>query len=232
MGCDRYEEVLNDLAAGAEATPALQAHLRECAACRERLDAQRHLLSELESGLAEVLRVTPSPGFEARLRAGLAEDERRKSRLVPWALALAAGLVIASLLAWKVIGQRRPSSPEPQVAVSTPAPVAETPSAEPARPDPPAAPLIQRRMAATAQGQPRIGRRPARVKEPEVLVPPGQEEAIAQLLAMLRSRRVEPGSLLADGLAATTPLADITPLVIPPLESAAPLEISERRSDS
>jgi hypothetical protein len=69
------------------------------------------------------------------------------------------------------------------------------------------------------------------VREPEVIVPPGQEEAIERLVLLLRFRVVKPGSLLKEGPSAETPLARLEPLDIPPLDTLAPDDV-ETRSES
>mgnify|MGYP001260768810 CR=1 FL=1 len=68
-------------------------------------------------------------------------------------------------------------------------------------------------------------RRPGRRAEPEVLVPPGEGEALLQLVALVQRERLVPLSLGAAGQPSPD-LAELRPIDIQPLESV-PLDPAE-----
>ena len=72
----------------------------------------------------------------------------------------------------------------------------------------------------------RIERQPRVPEVPEVIVQPGQMEAVMQFAQMLNSGQIDGAKLLADLKAADQPLEvqplEIKPLVIAPLETPKP----------
>ncbi len=85
----------------------LEAHLRECAACRARLEDLRALA---EAARAQLSRFAPSPAFEARLAAAI--GGRAAPRRV-WLAAAGATLAAAALL---LLFVRRPEGPDRRLA--------------------------------------------------------------------------------------------------------------------
>lgn len=97
MNCEQMDDLMLDVAAGAgEATPALDEHLRGCAACAARLADMRKTMALLDEWQAP----EPSPYFETRLAARMRE-ERAKPERAAWlawfrlpVLAGALGLIL------------------------------------------------------------------------------------------------------------------------------------------
>src|SRR5436309_1680369 len=100
---------------------AVEAHLRRCDRCRRELEATRRTVALL----ADLPRRELSAGFEAGLRARLANTQRRRGRprylSAPWPsrfrrLALAGALAAAALAlgVWRL--QDLPQSPQPAPA--------------------------------------------------------------------------------------------------------------------
>src|SRR5712692_1793195 len=104
---------------------AVRAHLAECGPCRAALDEYRRLDSVLEEWKA----VEPTPGFDARLRAGLEQSATAPASNL-WGLGwspiwgsgslrwLAPALALAMVVVVSVVALRmHPSSPAPGSAV-------------------------------------------------------------------------------------------------------------------
>ena len=232
MACERYRDALTDVAAGEPATAAVEAHLASCEACRAELHALRRALAVADAEMAGLASAEPSPGLAARIRQAAAEPspEWRFGWLWP-AVAAAATLLVALAV---VLGRGTGPTPSPasQWMLARPQPIG-TPAAEPPGED--AAPADERAFAGAfrgngptprvaAQGDPRftrVGTRDDRPPEPEVLVPPGEGEALLRFVAQLQRRAVAPDSLLVADLSAplTEPRAvEIAPLEIIPLD--------------
>ena len=231
MACERFRDALTDVAAGAPAPAGVEAHLATCEACRAELDALRQALAVADVEMAGVVAAEPSPELGARIRQAVAEANPSPAWRLGWvwpATAAAATLLVA-LAVW--VGRTPP--PEPRVAVdagrpviprdvrlpgdggealsTVPGPSARRGSAIPADPSPPgssSAPREDRSLPA----------------EPEVLVPPGEEQALLRLVALVHRERHAPAAFLAAGQPSTDlaePAAlDIKPLEIVPLEPA------------
>jgi len=229
MRCDRYEQDLTAGAAGGAITPDLEAHLEVCAACRGRRAEKQAVLGHIDQVLTSHLDVEPSPALRSRVISRVAQAEGKRRRLAPWAAAaaLAAGLGIALLAGGGVGRHRHPSdtSFERGIATGPTVPAGGALKAERATPIPtvPTAGaavtphVVRRRSPPTAA-------RPAAAPEPEVLVPPGQEEALRRFVAGLRA---EPGT--ARPLLRATATVD-SPVPPPPLIHI-PVLASEPLSD-
>jgi len=102
MKCNEINELLPDLAAGlASATPAVNDHLRSCAACTGTLADFRKTMALLDEWQAP----EPSPYFDTRLRARLREEAamqpagwwawaRRPALVLSLAVAIVVGVSI------------------------------------------------------------------------------------------------------------------------------------------
>lgn len=216
MACDRYRNALADLAAGGGAAPEVDAHIERCEVCRGELEVQRRALALVGTELERLLASEPSPDLPARIHRTVVEDEGSRwwpHRARP-VLATAAALVIAlgAVATWRVAS--RPSSSdqhpsirrEPTGRITPPAPVvsapgpAEGPGApalEPggALPAPGEGPRFPATVPSSSEAEPPVRTTPG-AAEFEVLVPPGQEEALLRFAAELQSRVVTPDSLL------------------------------------
>jgi anti-sigma factor RsiW len=270
MPCERYREALADVAAGAPAPAAVEAHLASCGACRAELRVLQRALAVADAEMAGLLAAEPTPELAVRIRQAVAEAESRGPALshelssawrFGWlwpATAAAATLLVALAVA---LGRGTESTPAPRVAVSSdrPEPTGSTRVPEPrgefviprdsdrtgpegsagtadtSSPGPADAPRGDR-VVAKATGELPVRARddgvPTRAPsadrraipaEPEVLVPPGETEALLRFAALLQRRAVAPDSLLVADLSA--PLAEpraveLAPLVIIPLDPA------------
>ena len=235
MACEEFRDSLNDLAASGPAAPALEAHLAACDACRVELEGLRRVLAIANAELGSLLSAAPSPEFAARIRTAVSEapvaPSWRPAFWLPFAAVAAALLVAVGLFAL-----RNQQSRSTTVAVETqraadsvekPTPTGErAPVVAPAAPvlTPPAAvasassaaPAIRPAPVRTAASSARPDTSRAPAVEPEVLVPPGEAEALLRFAASVRQRRVAPGSLLVADLSA--PLDESSYVQIRPLE--------------
>jgi len=69
MKCTQIGEQLMDMAAGVPVEAEVEAHLRSCTGCAERLESLRQTMNLLDEWQAP----EPSPYFEVRLQARLPE---------------------------------------------------------------------------------------------------------------------------------------------------------------
>lgn len=245
MDCERYKTSLADAAAelsgvagGAREalSPAcaaeMRVHLESCAACRQELEAQRRLLAAIERGLAANLGQEPSPEFAVRVRQRLAE-ERLPARawFSGWVPVAAGALAVLALVAvWFVqrdsssrgtMSSARKRSGSQQAQNVVPAPQESIgPRRVPAERVPRAPADLGADFAPKA-----VGSRAARSAEPEVLVPPGQRDAVLSFYAAALSRRADVSSLFRE----QRPL-EPEELKIPRLE-VAPLDTERKPSE-
>jgi hypothetical protein len=230
MACERFRDALADVAAGEPAPAGVHAHLASCEACRADLAALRRALAVADAEMAGLLAVEPTTELAVRIRQAVAESDPSPGRRFGWlwpAVAAAATLLVALAV---VLG--RTPLPEPRVAMDAPRPDPVIPrdfggtgpegSAVPADPSP-----------ADANAGARGGRVPARSRsvgrhaipaEPEVLVSPGEAEALLRLVALVHRERLTPPVLGVAGQPsadlAELALIDIKPLEIVPLDPA------------
>jgi hypothetical protein len=245
MGCERYEEELTDAAIGTPASPDLERHLASCAACRSRLEGERRLMAGTDRILRDVLSVEPSPGFEARLLRAVRHAAPAASRswwaLRGWTVPMAAGLgllLVGGGLMWRwawPAPSPRQTAAGPAVRASSPSSTAVE-SAVPVRgpeSSPPVGAVEPDRVAEAPPRRPAVPPRPS-AREPEVLVPPGREQALAQFVAMLRDERVEPPKGLTEPTDPQSLLAEPEPLEIPDLQPEVPSDtvLRDGRSES
>lgn len=235
MRCDDYDGDLIDCAAGAAASSGLEAHLGDCLACRQRLATQHELLAAFDRSLRTRLATEPSPAVLERVASGLATPQATtfssRRGMAAFAACLATAVVVGGILS-------RPSpvaapvvtaatEPAPKVARRVGAPSEMSPS------EVATAVLVMPRRA------PHATSRPARVlsevrREPEVLVPPGQEEALRQFVISLRNDPRGSRPLLRAAASVEDAVEAPPPLDIPPLDGGAPPHAADpiERSDS
>lgn len=224
MACERYEDALTETAAGAPPAAGLESHLAGCARCREELAALRRTLALVDSDLRQLVAVEPSPELAVRIRRAAAEAEPQTTSRPVWLWpALAAAAVL--MLAVATVTRREPSqahvaTSESRVPQVTPSP--ELPRGIPAAPEGPRAVVarpVPRDHARAAET-----RRPVAPSEPEIIVPPGETEALLRLVARMDRDKLAP-PVLASVDRPSPELAelrsiDITPLEIVPLDPA------------
>jgi hypothetical protein len=244
MACEQFRDALTDVAAGGPAPAGALAHLAVCEACRMELDTLRRALATADAELAERLSAEPSPGLAARIRRAVAEAEDPAARRFGWlwpAVAVTATLLVALVV---VAGRSTPPTSGSRLAAD--AARAEAKGSAPVAP-PSGGPVISRDLDGRgpegsagpaeashgeAAAQARADRAPERARlvgrrakpaEPEVLVPPGEAEAVLLFASHLQGRPVEPGSLLVADLSAPLPepnALEITPIEFVPLDPA------------
>jgi len=174
-------------------------------------------LRDAEDALREALRVEPSPALLARVRADAAGA--RPSRGAAWLGAAAAALVIGVAAAFVV---RTPGAPAPTPA--SPAP----PRIEQAFENEAPAPVVPSASARPLTSRAPKPPPPVAPSSAEVIVVPGQAQALARLVELVWSGEVPPPRALLepDDALASLPLPEpvrIEPLTIAPLDPYASL---------
>ena len=238
MACERYKVSLADAALG-ELEPApeaeLRAHLENCAACRAAFDAERRLVAAIDWGVAASVAAEPSPELAARVRQRI-EAVRVPARpwfagswIGRWVPAAAGALVVLALVTmW--LARREPARPgTPESAKNVPS---QHHSQSGARvPDESVTPRVRPVGSAAGSRRPHIVRKVVlKAAEAEVLVPPGQREAILQLYEAVRSRRADAASLLAKRGSLEPVALKIAPLEVAALDlDSKPLEAASDR---
>ncbi len=124
MNCNSFKDVMLDLATGVPASEEAEAHVRECAACREQLAGLRATMSALDDWVVP----EPSAYFDTRLHARLREErekEQEPSGVFAWlrrpALAgagIAALVIGASISIFQGHNNTGSMTPKNDVAVS------------------------------------------------------------------------------------------------------------------
>jgi hypothetical protein len=210
--CERSKTALMEVALGGAAPPALAAHLEGCAPCRAWLADQRRLIGRIDAELRASLRVEPSPAFLAQVRqrvdaASVAPRWWRIDRLV------SAAIAVVVLFAAFVRFAGRPSEPL-ATPTSTRSEGARALGPAPRSPSPERPITV-----AAARAAVRVERTHAAPREPEVLVPPGQEALLRRFIEPIRRGRVDAASLLSAETAEPVELktTDIEPIEIKPL---------------
>jgi anti-sigma factor RsiW len=216
MDCTRYETALSEHALGEPLSPALEAHLASCEACRAELASGQRLRVAIDAALDGVRQIEPSPTFLARARAAALEASRPSPRFGPfgrlaWNPAAAVAMV-ALAAALGVIMARGPQRSADPIA---PSPAASPgPSVRPSSTAPPAAASLPPAVLPVGGGS-RLARTSA--DRLAVLVPPGQEEAIVRLAVLVATGAVAPPASLVNPPDPTQPLTPPAELSLPPL---------------
>ncbi len=216
-------ELIDSAGVASGPDPAVAAHLRECAACRERVEEARALAAEARRILA---RAVPSgqgasavpPFDEVLVRAGRAADPR--ARAVPWrGLAWAATVVMAVGVGWYARGEllERPT-------LLRDAPVAAAPNAGLEQTGDDRAPSsLDTLPAAAAQASVAATPSPARALASEPTAPADRDEAAT---AVGGRGAVAPADSVAAAARQERPVA---PAEAPRPPAAAPPEARARR---
>jgi len=226
MSCERYRDWMTNAAAGElpeNRRSELENHARECATCRQEFQRVRTLMEAIDLGVTAQAAAEPSPRFLEQVRQRIRDEASVASwwnaRWVP-ALACAAVLIVAASLwtLWPRTGTRHGLT----ASSAAPSPVQPV---RPAAVRTTAKPKItpERRGSMVALAHParkldarRIERQSAAPEIPEVIVQPGQMEAVMQFAQALDSGQIDGAKLLADLKAADQPLK-IKPLETPEL---------------
>jgi hypothetical protein len=226
------------LAAGLPAPAGLEAHLGSCEACREELHVLRQALAVTDAEMAGLATAEPTPELAVRIRQAVAESDPSPGWRFGWlwpATATAATLLVALAV---FLARGTLSAPESRMAVDArrPQSAGSTRAVEAAGADglndvvTPRSPGQAGRRGVRSPGG-SLGTRQAgvprddRAREPEVLVPPGETEALLRFVALVHRQRLAPTSLAAAGQPSVD-LAELAPIDIKPLE-IVPLDPAE-----
>ena len=188
MACDRFTRELNDHALGAPLGTAAAAHLATCSSCQLRMERETRLMATIDFAIEQVGGARPAADYQVRLR------EKASVRIQSWSgrwllagATLAAAAVLVAI-AFDVRPSRRADGapqdgPRAIIAGKAPGVPAKAPPTLTAAPQPARNPMTRPDVSA-------VPRRNVR-GEADVLVPTGQPEVIARLLASLSAQ--EPG---------------------------------------
>jgi hypothetical protein len=210
MGCQRYQSWITDEALGALAENRereLLSHASECAACSATLDRSRVLHQAIALGMAETASAEPSPELTARVRQRISQTTQptrwRLAALFPVA---AGALAVAALFLLWLRPQAPPkapdSAPPPQSTATIRRPPTELPRHSGEGPA-----EMNRRLSRTRNAAPAF----------EVLVPPGELQAVVQFVAALNSAGVVRAQLKTNLEETRNPL-EVKSLEFPALE--------------
>jgi len=100
--CERYRDDVDDVAAGATASSALQSHLTTCEMCAAELDRKRGLLARIEGVARNMMAAQEASDFLepvfARVKATY-QDRARQRAWWPAGIAAAAAVVVLGIFA-------------------------------------------------------------------------------------------------------------------------------------
>jgi len=238
MACRQYEEALRELAAEqgragagnaeAEREMRLRAHLETCVECGEAFQVEQRLYADMDAALREEVNIVVPGSLAPRIRAAVETDAER-ARAMFWRAPAFAALAALSIALTVFIGLRgrHDGSPPPQTGVHAPSPAAQAiPSARQAAPQE----MVTTKRHAEAVRVPQPRELPPRRPSTEVLVPAGQEEAVARLLVGLQRGDIKGEMLLAQRADFASALPEIAPLEIRPVV-VRPVKVPEADSE-
>ena len=222
MSRERFHTELADVAAGEPASATVSAHLEACPSCLAELAALRRALALADEALGEIAGAEPSPGLRARIRSAAADVPAPRPRHWAW---MASAAVLTAAVFLTAAGRARwleTHRQQPLAAIASPAPSPARPAPHEGRPMTSQTTTLSHGPVAgraSAKVEPRRGTSTARrgLAQPEVLVPPGQQEALVRFVALVRAQRRAPPAFAAAG-EPSADLAEPAPLVIEPLE--------------
>ncbi len=216
MACKKYAGWLTHAALGQLFAPSryseLVAHLGNCESCREDFQRTQTALSLADRVVDALTSGEPSSQFVPRLRARIANESARVrsawTARVPIAASALIFIAIVGITAAKWIERDAARAPLAVVASIPSEPAIATSSAV--------------RAAAAAQKTPSMRGNPhaaSRQRTPDVLVAPGQMEALLRLAEITQHRRARAAIEIARHDEFVQSL-EVTPLEIKPLEVA------------
>ncbi|MGB6483195.1 MAG: hypothetical protein WBE86_06880 [Candidatus Acidiferrales bacterium] len=224
--CAQFRECMADAALSGSLRSDFDAHVRDCVACREEFNRVQTLLQAVNDGVSASVAAEPSSQLLANVRQRIAAQQHRAPawwRQRAWLTAGGACVALAVFLfAARTLHKFNRSlpnaAPNPIAASSTPGHSALPPNRSPAVESATSAPPRKPARVVVRHSSLRTLHRPA--LEPEIIVDPGQTQAILRFAAALQSGQIDGAKLLADQKRAAEPL-EIKPLTIAPLKIAA-----------
>lgn len=181
MTCNKYENALLSAAASNdERDTKLAQHLERCLTCRTTLSLQRKLVSRIDSTLRAEVNETPPSGFLAQLRLQLTKElPLRPGSNRVWHATAALGLVLIATFYPLINGRQSRVQQDLQTPTIKVLQNGRVKHSAPASED-------------SAVRSRHHSKRPAvqntRRQEPEVLVPPDEQQAFAQFVACVARR--------------------------------------------
>jgi hypothetical protein len=224
MNCRPYRKWIEEAALGtlgAARLAQLKAHLAACVECRQAFETEKGLLAAIDQGMAARVTGSPSAQFAAGVRMRLAQQQaaqRRSWWRTAWSPAFAlAALAVVLLTFWLV--RRAQHTSVPQRAQSTPQALparkpesAETPKIpeQMTRTIPPviAGQTAPRHRTTSVQPHQRVsaqGNSPDQAPEFEVLIDPGEAQALAELVRTMQ-RGADPVGAVEKSVESDDPL--------------------------
>lgn len=204
-----------------------EAHLLDCAACREELHRVETLLRAIDSGVSASVAAEPSPQLAARIWRAIAAQPNRAREWWPRSAWLTAVGVCATLAIcfFAVRASRNTQQPashyssRPAGALSGQNGIATTPtrirrSEADKLPSPPKPLFVLHH--ATLRGP----------RKPQVIVEPGQMQVVLAFVAAMRRGQMDGAEFLAGEKKIAAPL-EIQPITIAPLQIATLKDESE-----
>jgi hypothetical protein len=209
MTCDKYENplLLAVAASDGELDAKLARHLERCSTCRSTLRLKRELFTRIDSALRTQMNEDPRPGFLPQLRLKLSKEPAdRPGSNRAWHLAGAALALVLMAMFYPLVNARQSSIQEnvqirtitalPRVEVTQSARASENLKARSTH--------HSRQLLLTSAAQ------RAAPQQPEVLVPPDEQEAFVQFVARVAVRDVIAEAVVSP--AAENPVAEYTDL--------------------
>jgi len=192
MPCEKYQDALTDLAArGAEVVGVVREHLNVCASCRSYLEQEQFLFASIDSAVRSSINEPLPAALVQRLHARVAQESALTRNWSPIlaarAIAIAASIVFGIITVQYRFHQTRPQAGIRRT-VAVAATVANTDSAFSARSAGPSASL--RRASAPVVTLSRVVGS-AKQSGLEVIVPPDQQDLLAEYARMLQSRALD-----------------------------------------
>lgn len=224
--CAQVRELMSDAAFGplsGRRNAAFETHLLNCARCREEFRRVQTLLQAIDSGVSASVAAEHSPQLVANVRQAIAEQSNRAREWWPRSAWLtAAGVCAALAICFLAVRTSRNTQQPDLYRAAHPAntPLAQNGAATTPNIIPPRELANSRSPRKSAVAAHRAAVRvPDPVAEPQVIVEPGQMQAILQLVAATRRSRIDGAELLAGQKKVADPL-EIQPLTIAPLQIA------------
>jgi anti-sigma factor RsiW len=244
MACERYEARLIEEALAPGGDAELTAHLPGCPDCHSELARQRELQDRIAGTISAMVADGPSPAFLARVRQQIdAEASPRRAPWMQWAIGGVAVAALAGFAIWfagRALLRQSPSGPQPaQTAGGTQTPQTSAMN-NPAQRSPvsanvPAPVVVQKNSANRAVPTRHKAPRPTQVvaandstpaanspalgaQRFNVIIPPGQREAVQRLVSALQTGRVDVAGLLKQSEQQEMKPLEIAPIKITPLE--------------
>lgn len=203
-------------------------HVGDCAACHAEFQRVESLLGRIDQNLRAALAVEPSPQLLANVRQSIAAEPQRSTswfgsnrRFAAVACAACAAVLLAVTVLHRGNEPSRHYVSHTRIVNSVPARVAPPPgrsaSAESIPPGATARSHSNKpRLAVARQG---LAMNPRHDVEPEVIVQPGQMQAILQFVAQMRKGEID-GAKIEEGIQAAQKPLEIKPLEIAPLDTS------------